>query len=1235
MVRGIKSKLKISTLREIRSTLGRFMAILAIVSLGVGFFSGVRVTTPAMVHTVSEFMNEQEFCDYRLISTVGWGEEDIESLSEEEDVRSAEGANSADVLFVDEDNNELVYKVHSLTKNVNKLKVVSGRLARKESECVADAQSGIKVGDTLTVAAKGNDSDTIDTLKFKELIVVGTAYSPYYVNFERGTTSLGTGSVDGFLYVVPEAFDLDYFTEIFVRFDRDDELFAKSYDDFMDTKQDLWEAITREQADARYERLLTDAQTELDEGKEELEKNREDGQKQLDEAKKTLDDTEEQLTDAKKELDDAQDEIIKNEKKLKDAKKELDDGEEQLDDAKAQLDSAKKTLDQGENQLTDAQAQLDGARTQIDVGKEQLDAAEKVLSVSEKQLSDAKAQIGDGESQLTSAEQQIADAELELQNGEAQIAENEEELKKTESQVTEAENRLNEMLDEFYTQAAASVETVEGLIPQRIKDQINSQTAAPEEILSAIGEYITPQQQIELTFIKEQISSGKSQLETAKSQLESGRQEIEKNKKLLEEKRAELETGKAEYEAGLALYNEGLAAYQQSLQDYNAGLSQYSSGMSEYYTGKAEYDKGLKQYTDGKAEYEANLALFKESQKQYEEGKAQLEEGKKQYEDGKKQYEDGLEQFEDGKKEYEDGVREFDEKIADAENQIADAEEQIKDLEEPETYVLDRSTNIGAACFENDSQIVEQVAKVFPIFFILVAALVCMTTMSRMVEEQRSQIGTLKALGYSESAIMGKYLFYSGSAAFIGCTLGYFVGIVLFPGVIWATYKLMYIPLPMDFIFDGRLAVVSVVVSLLCSMGTTWLSCRYELNETAAELMRPKAPKAGKRVLLEYVPFIWNHLKFLHKVSIRNIFRYKKRLFMMIVGISGCTALLLTGFGIRDSIAGFADVQYDEILVADAEMQFTAKDGTIPEKLENTLADYTKDHKLIKQSSWDIITEDNTKSITLIIPEDYGNMKKYFNFIDENEEPVAPPAENEIIVCTAIHERYGVNVGDEITLRDDKMREMQVTVSGVFDNHVYNYVFMDKDTYSKQLGESPEWSGAYLNFNEGEDEYVTAAEIAKDSSVVSVGVYDEVSQRMRKSMASLDYIVLLVILCAAGLAFIVLYNLTNINITERIREIATIKVLGFFKKETSAYVLRENIALTAAGIAVGLGLGVLLHGFVMSRIIVDMVSFKVRILPMSYVYSVLLTFLFNFIVDLVMEAKLEKINMAESLKSVE
>ena len=673
---------------------------------------------------------------------------------------------------------------------------------------------------------------------------------------------------------------------------------------------------------------------------------------------------------------------------------------------------------------------------------------------------------------------------------------------------------------------------------------------------------------------------------------------------------------------------------------------------------------------------ESSEAEIAAGEKQLAAAKQELSSQEEQLNEQEQKLADAEKELADGQKEYEDGLQTLDEKTADAKEEIADAQKQIDEIQEPDVYVLGRDTNIGYASYENDSTIVAGIAKVLPFFFFLVAALVCMTTMNRMVEEQRTQIGVLKALGYSEARIMGKYLFYAGSAAWIGSVIGFLIGSTIFPTVIWNAYKIMYQMGDYELMFDPWLAVASLAVALLCSVGVTWLTCRYELMSTAANLIRPKSPKSGRRVWLEHIPFVWNRMSFLAKVSVRNVFRYKQRFFMMVIGIGGCTALLVTGYGIKDTIADIADMQYEEVQLYD--MSATLKEGYpaadaaageqkiaaagMAEQQANTesasagtsavggevtdSADFSELTEVLSESSedWmpfceismDLTGRSGVKTANVVIPQDTGAAQEYIRLRTEDGEDIPWPGEEEAVISAKLARKCGIRVGDTVTLRTEDGEKLKVKVTALSRNYIYNYVYISPETWKLDNGSDPVYKSIYIHASEGTQENRELSEkLLACDAVSAVAVNADMLSQVNKMMGSLDAVVLLIILCAGALAFIVIYNLTNINITERIREIATIKVLGFRPKETASYVFRENVVLTALGTIVGLGAGICLHRFVIANIDVDMVTFQPRVLPFSFVKSILLTFVFMVIVDVVMYLKLERINMAESLKSVE
>lgn len=1066
----MKSMMKRNTFREIKKSFGRYFAILAIIALGVAFFSGLKITQSVMVHSADVYLKDLQFYDYRLVSTLGFTEENVEALAEKEDVRAAEGAISAEVLYKDAGENERVIKMHSITEKVNKLKLVAGEMPQSADECVVDSVlfSEDAIGSKL-VLSENNTTDDLDKFAYKEYTITGLVQSPCYIQFERGNTSIGNGRISGFAYILKDGFAVDYDTEIYIKFDEDYDIYSDEYDSYMDAKEADWEAYTKEQADIRYEKIVKDAQDELDEKKEELEEKRAEAEAELESAKQ-------QLTDGET---------------------EISDGKNQIASAKTELSAKASELQSGKDALSSKAAELESASQQI--------------SGQESALAAKKAEYEQGLNAYLAAKQQVTDQRNSLEVAKAQLMEN------------------TPGYEEMLAQIEAGLTEVAGA-----EAELNAKNA---ELEAAAG----------------QLSSTESQLAAAKQQIEDGKN--------------------------------ALAAAEAEL-------------------------------TDG----ENQLAAAKE----------QIEEKEDQLEAAETELADGLLQ-------YQEKQSEFDEQMQDADDQIADAKSKIDEIEKPETYVLDRNTNVGYVCLKNDSGVVKGIANVFPVFFFLVAALICMTTMNRMVEEQRTQIGVLKALGFSEGKIMGKYLFYSGSAAISGTLIGYVLGIHFFPLVIITAYGIVYKMGGIYYVSDLPLVLVSLTVAVLCSVGTTWLSCHKELKEVAADLMRPKAPKAGKRVFLEHVPFIWKRLKFLQKVSVRNIVRYKKRFFMMVIGISGCTALLVMGFGVRDSVVAVADQQYEEIQLYN--IGVTLKAGKMPgeadlKSLDSVLEKENAAGMYAMEKTIDLVTDKGTKSIHMVAVENPDEVGDFISLHTKKQEPIAYPKEGEAVLSKKVAETYAVKKGDTILLRDSDNNEMHLKVTGICENHIYNYVYIAPESYEKQIGDVV-FKNVYVRLPDASDIHEVSAALMKADGVTAVTVNSDMLSRISQMMSCMNYIVIIIIICAGALAFIVLYNLNNINITERVREIATIKVLGFYPKETASYVFRENMVLTAIGCGLGLILGKWFHRFVMGEIQIDMVSFNVQINAVSYLFSVLLTMGFAWIVNCMMTGKLERINMAESLKSID
>lgn len=1205
-----------TTFREIRGSFGRYMAILAIVMLGVGLFAGLKATTPAMIETENTYLADQNFFDFRLLSTLGFVEENVEELAALDEIADVEGTISVDAICAFEEGNESVYKIHAVPETINRVVVTAGRMPEKADECLLDAAlyGEEMLGAKITVT-DSNDEDTLEMFGNRTFTAVGIARSPYYINFERGTTSIGTGRISAFLYVPKEAFDCDYLTEIYVTTKQKYDVYTDEYQDYIDSLQDGMEERTEALAQQRYEKLVAEAQEKIDDAQTELDDKKAEAEEELADALQKIEDGEQELLDGEQEIADGEQKITDGTKEIADHEQEILDGEQEILD--------------GEQEIQDKELEIQDAETELATHEWEIFENEIKLANGKDELAQAKETLQEKETLLLEQEAAVLAQEAELAGQETELSAQLDALSTQETELSAQKDALSAQDAELAGQEA----------------ELNAQKEMLEGYLAAGGisqdEYDAQMSQLEAGL--SQIQAGRAEVQAGIGQIDAGLGEIQAGKEQLQEGLAQIQAGLVQIDAGKAAFQEGKEqigvakdeiAYQEKVlleaeEELAAGKTEVTNARTELEEGKTQLAEARTELEEGKAELEDGKAELAQAKTDLADAQTELEEGRADLEDGKVE-------LADARTEYEDAKAEFEEEVADAQQKIDDARADLADIEAPDSYVLTRNTNIGYACYESDSNIVAAIANVFPIFFFMVAALICMTTMNRMVEEQRTQIGILKALGYGNAAIMGKFLFYAGSAAALGAVIGFAGGTWLFPKVIWIGYGIMYSMGEIEYYFDVWVAVLSLAAALLCSMGAAYFSCRYELYSVPANLIRPKAPKSGKRIFLERVTFIWGRMKFLHKVSVRNLFRYKKRFFMMILGISGCTALLVTGYGVKDSVTNIADMQYDEIQIFDIGITFSegvhgADIDAMTEhaggKLEQMACHY--------EESVDLDFGGRTKSVYLMIPEDVGEISTFLNLHTQSGEPIPYPAEGEAVLTAKIAENMGIKAGDRVTLRDSDMNMLTVTVSALCENFVYNYIYINKETYAEQLGMEPEYKSAYAIAPEGVDIHEAAAVISDMDNVLAVSVTQDMRDRIGSMMESMNYIVALIIICAGSLAFIVLYNLTNINITERIREIATIKVLGFYAKETADYVFRENLVLTGLGAIVGLGLGKWLHWFVMYNINIDMVSFKTLIEPASYLWSLVLTFVFAMFVNGLMFFKLEKINMAESLKSIE
>ena len=1017
----MKSALLKDSIKEIKNTYKRFLSILVMAFLGVGFFAGMRAASPDMVDTIDQYYKESQVYDIKILSTLGLTNDDIDALSEIDEIENTVGTYETEGK-IEIDNKEIITKIMSVEK-LNKPILLQGNLPKTQNECVVEdsflTANHKSIGDTIEVEVektKNDEGEEVEYLNKNILKIVGTVKSPLYISRDRGTSSLGSGKIDYYIYVHKENIKAnEIYTNIYIKLKNSENYTTSSekYEEYIAEVKEKIAAIKEEREKARHDKLVDIATRKVKEAEEKLNENKQNAQQQIEEAKQ-----------------------------------EIENGKNKIEKAEVKLNSSKKEAD----------TKFKSAYNQIQMAKES---------------------IFQNETQLNQKEQEAG------------------------QQITELEIKKQELQTQFDT-----------------------------------------------------IENNLTQLETQYNQIKDNPNISEEQKQMLENKIQMLKQSKQTIKAGIEQINNGITTGKQEIENAKTQLQ----------NAKNELTKKEKQYEATKTATYSSL----------ENAKIEIEKSKTELEKGEKELEEKQEEFKD--------------KIADAESKLIDSREKIANIENPTWYVLDRYSNTGYNSFIQDTESIENISKVFPIVFFMVALLISLTSMTRMVEEQRTQIGTLKALGYNKLQIASKYVIYAGLACVIGGVLGMSVGFVLLPQIIWTMYQMMYqmtdnIHISFNIIIGG----MGLLLICVCIIGATIYAVLKELVQTPSTLMRPKAPKMGKRVLLEKIPFIWKRLSFSQKVTVRNIFRYKKRFLMTIIGILGCTALIVVGFGVRDSIRCIMPNQFEKVFNYD--MQIGLKNGLEDEQKQKyiiSLQEKTELEKVVETYMTSNIAknQENEEDVQIIVPKEPKDLDEVINLTDVKTGEKVQLEENAICLTDKVAELLNVKQGDTITLKDSKDKERQVKISNIVENYVYHYVYMSRITYENLYGENYNTNILFTKNNNLSEEQETnlATEIMNQSEVASISRNSSIMNLLDDTMKSLNYVVIILIVSAGLLAFVVLYNLSNVNISERIRELATIKVLGFYDKEVYSYVTRETVILTAIGIVLGLIGGYFLNYFIIRNL---------------------------------------------------
>ena len=1084
-------------IKEIVKSYKRFISILLIVLLGVGFFAGLRAASPDMKATVDQYFDSLNVMDIQVISTLGLTDDDVEAIKNVQGIENAEGSYQADAI-VKIGEEEVVVKLETFSNNINKLNLVEGKLPENESECVVEERflqgTGHSIGDTIEIDVDdvtNDDGETEKLLKNNKVTIVGTVKSPLYISTERGSTKLGSGVIDYYVYIPKENINIDMYTNIYVAVSGAKDLNSTSnkYSDLVSEVEDNLEAISEERREARYNELYDSANSKI-----------QDAQKELDDKKK----------DAEKELDDAQ--------------KEIDDGKKEIEEGKAQIESNRNT----------AYTEFANAEADIEAGWDELESNKQTFENSKKE-----------------AEEQIA------------------EYQKQKETLEQTNEQLNTLKDNLKI-ANSTLEKLNGQLESADTDE-------------------------EKTAIQAQIT------------------EVSKNIQILQTTITGIES---------ELKNQGITDIETTIQAIESGIEKANSELSD---GEKQIKEAEQQLKDAEAELQSqkNSTYYQLNQAEEELQQAEKE-------------------LKDGEKELEDAKKEFDEQIADAEEKLQEAKDDLKKLERPEWYVLDRDMNTGYASYVQDTDRVASLAEVFPVVFFLVAALISLTSMNRMVEEERVQIGTLKALGYNKLQISRKYIIYALLATIIGGIIGIFIGFNLIPKIIANMYAMVYEVPEVILQFNWDIATYGMAAALLCTVGATIYTCAKVLRHKPATLMRPKSPKPGKRVILEKITFIWKRLSFTAKVTARNVFRYKKRFLMTIIGVCGCTSLIIAGFALRDSISSMIPKQFGEINKYN--ITISLKDEKTGEQLSNVENEILQNEQITSLLSANvqsvkIIKDDNNQSIQLIVPNDTNKLNEFITLRDRKKQDNTYTLDNSgVIITEKLSQLLNIKQGDTITLENSDGDRREVKVANITENYIMHYIYMSPELYNEVFDAKIQANQIYAKTQEmtENEEDELGKKLLNNSNNISGVSFTSASEDMFATvMDNMDMVVWILIVAAGLLALVVLYNLLNANISERIRELATIKVLGFYDREVYSYIARETIILTVIGILLGLVGGYFLTMYVLKTCELDITMFDPEVSILSYVLGVVITVFFAIIVNVVTYFSLKKIDMIESLKSVE
>lgn len=1052
-------------------------------------------------------------------------------------------------------------------------------------------------------------------------------------------------------------------------------------------------------------RQIADAKDQLDSGEaqysqglEEFSTQAAEADEKLQAAQKEIDSGKEQVADGWFDYYVGLDQVQSGELQIEAARAELEQQEAQLNAGASELASARAQYEQQAAYLPQLQIQYESVQAQItqltDTCSQlqaQADALEQAYSSASEGAAALRAQQQAAENNAAgyTAEKAAAEAaksSLEQEKAAAQDTlaskqEAGEDTAEVEAQIADLESRIAAQADTIsrlegdiaaqtaaaQTAAAQAAEIEAGLAVQNAAlQEVQSGLAQAQEglaaaqageaqlkqqmdALTAAGETLA-QKEAELAAGQQQIAAAKSTLDAQAAQLSDAKAQLEEAKATLESTEGTLASGQTEILEGYQELDDALAELEAARSELDSGWSQLKSSQSELADGERQLSDGRRELEDARQELADGRQELTDARQELSDGEAEVEDARIEVAESNQKIKYGWQDYYTGKQEADDQIREGEEKLEDARQELedgrqelADAQKELADIKVPDWYVNDRSVLPEHTGFGENADRLSNIAKVVPILFFLVAALISLTTMTRMVEEQRTQIGTLKALGYSKLAIASKYLKYALAATLGGSVVGILIGEKLFPYVIITAYGIMFQYLPkLALPYNWTYALIASAAALFCTLGATVSACYRELMAVPAELMRPPAPKEGKRIWLERLPFLWRHMSFTWKSTARNLFRYKKRFLMTIIGIGGCMGLLLIGYGLQDSIMNIGVLQFDELHLYDA---ITILDTDEPLEEQNKPMELLQEDAHVTAAKRFYMQLEDVQtaglsakewSIYVCVPEDTEELEQFISLRDRKTGETYQLTDEGAIITEKISNELGLKAGDTISLKQDDAENVEIYIQAVCENYLSHYLYMTPALYESIFGSLPEYNSIFWACDGERDMAENIGQgLLSEDVVLNITYTRDTAEQIENMLGAMDVVMIVIIISAGMLAFVVLYNLNNININERRRELATLKVLGFFDGEVAAYVYRENVLLTLLGAALGVLIGKFLHMYVITTVEVDSCMFGRNIDLPSFVYGALITIGFSMAVNGVMYFKLKKIDMVESLKSIE